>query len=181
MDTVPTNRLQRFFVLLRLAVKALFDRSPAAVSRPQAAPAGWERPPIPHEPAPRLGRVERVIPIALNETVAGVEIALLSLECSAEGFYLNGRYSAKYGEIGHDNIYLALPVMTARDDLGTTYRWWPQGDSRGRFACVFAPALDPSARQLELTVTEMRWTWPRSGRRELDTGPWRFTVSVRQA
>jgi hypothetical protein len=82
---------------------------------------------------------------------------------------------------------LELLELEARDDRGQQYRNWGGESSwgsslEGRAEPIFTPALDPAARELRLTVAEVRWRTV-AGRElgeivAIDRGPWMFAVAL---
>ncbi len=169
---------QRVRVIFRLIAALLFHRAPTETSSGWSASPDLPPRPMPRGPRPEIRELLTVIPIAQTQTAAGIDVTLLSLESYRSGFIVLGQHSAKYGEHGPDNIWHAIPVITAVDDLGNDYQWWPTGGNRNRFECQFAPALDPNARELTLTITVIRWTFFQEHRHQMDEGPWVFHVSL---
>lgn len=178
MSAIPLNFLQRLRLAFRLLWSGRLRPAPIGTGGLRTTSLAGAAPPIPRERAPELGTVRAVVPIVQTVHAAGIAVTLISLETYDGGFLLHGEFSAKYGGASADNPWHGMPVVTAVDDTGTSYRWWPQHGSRGRFSCQFAPALNPNARQLHLTVTEIYWTFIRIQRRELDSGPWEFSIAL---
>ena len=78
-------------------------------------------------------------------------------------------------------------LLEARDDRGGQYRWWGGEQSWGstlelRAEPRYAPALDLAARELRLTVAEVRWrtgaVWEGGEVIAVDQGPWTFRVPL---
>lgn len=178
MDVVPLNFIQRLRTLVRLIWTSIFRKGSQPRATSWSAPADWGPTPIPNYPVPALGDLLRVIPIVQTESAAEIAITLISLEVYSGGFLLHGSHTEKYGAIGQGNVWFAVPVITAVDDTGAAYRWWPSGSGRGRFTPRFAPTPSPNAHQLRLTVSEIRWTFPMVHRHELDIGPWEFSIPL---
>ncbi len=77
--------------------------------------------------------------------------------------------------------------LEVRDDRGQGYRCWGGERSWGsklelRAEPRYAPALDPAARELWLTVAEVRWrtaaVWRGGEVIAVDRGPWVFAVGL---
>lgn len=142
---------------------------------------------------PTLRRLVRVIPVEQIQRHGEVELALQTLEIYDDGFLVRLRLS--YPDRGRR---FPEPVFAVRDDRGGKYGWAPGpdlgsertgGSARGwryEAALSFAPALDPAARELAITITEVRWRLltspPNFGRGparpddEVAPGPWNFTI-----
>jgi hypothetical protein len=137
------------------------------------------RPPIPHRPPPPLGNLRRVVAVGQSQRRNATTITLLSLELYDGGCYLNAIYAPTM-ERRPMNIEFVLPVIEAHDDVGTRYKWWPDGgdDSRGRFQAVIAPAPPEGATGLRITVTELFRERPRESRSVREAGPWEFVISL---
>jgi hypothetical protein len=152
----------------------------------------------PGTPDPTLRELRRVIAVGRAETRDGSEIALLSVELYADGFVAVLRLIPTDGDPPGWNAgpgrppmaYPDLPVE-ARDDRGAVYRGRPHGGTSGggpgswqwRFHHRFTPALDPAARELRLTVPELRWTTTFTSRgpptlERTQAGPWSFAVPL---
>jgi hypothetical protein len=78
-------------------------------------------------------------------------------------------------------------LLDARDDRGRQYRYWGGERSWGsdlemREEPRYAPALDPAARELQLTVEQVRWrtgaVWQGGEVIAVDRGPWVFAVAL---
>ncbi|MDP9371928.1 MAG: hypothetical protein M3Q65_05645, partial [Chloroflexota bacterium] len=158
------------------------DRAPrlAGIPRPVAAyPPGPPYPPRlkeayvsgsvvgregpPPGPPPQLGELMRVIPIAQTREHDGTTVSFLSLEVYADGFLLHSRIrfgqeqqQRRFGSGGPFEM-----TLDVRDDRGGEYRVWPGGGGGNprewRFEHRCGQALDPAARELRVTVTELRW------------------------
>ncbi len=179
MEVKNLSFSQRVKVIFRLIAGLLFHRIPSSETS-----SGWSASPdlpplpVPRGPRPEVRELLTVIPIAQSQTAVGIDVTLFSLESYNEGFIVLGRHSAKYGEHGPNNIWHAIPVFAAVDDLGNDYQWWPSGGNRNRFESRFAPALDSKAHVLTLTVTQVRWTFISERRNQMDVGPWVFRVPL---
>jgi hypothetical protein len=77
--------------------------------------------------------------------------------------------------------------LEARDNRGRRYRCWGGERAWGsilelREELRYAPALDPAARELRLTVAEVRWrtaaVWQGGEVVAVDRGPWAFAVAL---
>lgn len=179
MDVEQLSFFGRLRVIFRMITSLLFHRMPQRdTSTRWSASPDVPRPPIPRGPRPELGDLRTVIAIAQTQAAAEIDVTLFSLESYENGFIVLGQHSAKYGEIGQENIWHAMPVLTARDDLGNEYQWWPVGSSRTRFSCQFSPAVHAGAAALTLTVTRFHWVFHTEQRVQVDDGPWIFTVSL---
>jgi ketosteroid isomerase-like protein len=149
-------------------------------------------------PEPTLRELRRVIAVGRSETRGGTEIALLSVELYADAFVAVLRLIPTDGDPPGWNAgpgrppmaYPDLPVE-ASDDRGGVYRGRPHGGTSGggpgnwqwRFHHRFTPALDPAARELRLTVPELRWTTTFTSRgpptlERKQAGPWSFAVPL---
>ena len=104
--------------------------------------------------------------------------ALADFEAEGEGAFLAGT-----GE--------SLPgpelELEALNDRGRRYRYWGGERAWGSILVLreelrYAPALDPAARELRLTVAEVRWrtaaVWQGGEVVAVDRGPWVFTVAL---
>ena len=78
-------------------------------------------------------------------------------------------------------------LLEARDDRGRRYRYWGGETSWGsdlelREEPRYAPGPDPAARELRLTVGEVRWRtaadWRGGEIVAVDRGPWVFAVAL---
>ena len=77
--------------------------------------------------------------------------------------------------------------LEARDDCGRRYPYWGGERSWGSSLVLreeprYAPALDPAARELWLTVAEVPWrtaaVWEGGEVIAVDQGPWAFRVAL---
>ena len=180
MSSIHANPAQRLLVFLGFIVKSYVGRSTSSDnwSVSWTAPPGWTRPPIPQREPPALSGLIRVVPIAQTQVHAELPITLISLESYREGWLLRGQHDYKYGPHGPANMFMALPVVTAHDDRGNNFDWWPDGGNDNRFRAVLAPALDTEAKWLQIEIPEVRWMFPKEGRRLTDQGPWAFRVAL---
>ncbi len=178
MNSVNVNPMRRLLVFVRFVLKSWLGRSTTADnwSVGWTAPPGWTRPPIPNRVPPALSELTRVVPIAQTQMHADLPVTLISLECYPEGSLLHGQYAYKYGPLGPEHMFMTFPIVTAQDDRGNHYDWWPNGGNDNRFRSVLAPALDPEARWLQIEIPEVRWQFLREKRRLTDPGPWVFRV-----
>jgi hypothetical protein len=185
----PIGFFQRLRVVLRLIWSLLVHPTPPSEPSPPESVTNRARwsgkpgttPPRVESPPP-LGELVRVIPIEQTQSASGIDITLLSLELYHEGFVLLGLQSAKYGEWSRENIWNAHPTFSVIDDRGNAYRWWRGSDNPKegiyRFEDRFAPGLHPEARELTITLTEMRTTFFKEHRHVVDSGPWIFSVAL---
>lgn len=156
-----------------------------------------DRPDIPPGPPPGLAELVRVLPIGQTRGGDGLTIALLSLESYADGFLVHCRVllaeerprpsldGPPFPPFDHPR-----PALEAGDDRGGEYRVWPASGGGGgrewRFSFHAAPALDPAARELRLTIPEVRRERLDHQRRRPVTadarrGPWTWTVGLTPA
>ncbi|MDP9372661.1 MAG: hypothetical protein M3Q65_09460, partial [Chloroflexota bacterium] len=179
---------------------------PAIVRYPAPPPPQSPRPPGRHDPGPftilplredalppgpppQFDQLVRVVPIAQTREHDGTTVSLLSLEVYADGFLLHSRIrfgqeqqQRRFGSGGP--LEMTLDV---RDDRGGEYRIWPGGGGGNprewRFEHRCGRAPDPAARELRVTVTELRWRRLDREQRRMVTagaqpGPWEFTVAL---
>ncbi len=145
-------------------------------------------------PTPELRELERVIAVGQVRSHPGGRLILPSIELYREGCLLSirilsdGDLAARGGSRA-ERIHEGLPDLEveARDDLGRRYpvleRSGGGGGRESRHDFQIPRPLNPSAGELTVTVTTMRWESidtrrrRRVGGRE-ETGPWVFTVSL---
>jgi len=134
-----------------------------------------------------------VLGVGQSVQVGQGTLTVLSLERYADGFVAQFRVLQTY-EPPRTFVDLGFPdlVCQAGDDHGGSYTPWPHGGSGGgggrgllhwRIAYRYAPALDSAARELRLTIRELRWMGhigsgqpPTST--DVVTGPWTFVVPL---
>jgi len=108
-----------------------------------------------------------VLGVGQSVQVGQAMLTLLSFERYVDGFLAQFRVLQTY-EPPRTFLDLGLPdlVCEAGDDRGGSYTPWPHGGSGGgggrgplqwRIAYRYAPALDSAARELRVTIRELRW------------------------
>lgn len=176
---------QRLRLVLGLIWSLLIHPAPPAERLPPETATNRARwagepgttPPRPQQPPP-LGDLVRVIPIAQTRSASGIDITLFSLIIFEGGFIVHGMHSLKCGEIGRDNIWHAHPAFTVADDRSNANLMRGGRTNDSRFEFQFFPALDTNARELTITISEMRTTFFKEHRHEVDEGPWVFSVAL---
>ncbi len=109
-----------------------------------------------HVPPPRLHRLVRVVPVGETQAHRGIEHLALTATDDRGGHYTSRPYEGRgFGQ-------------------GRDWQW--------RGAYRFAPALDPTARQLRLVLAALTWPRPDQARRRggpppTVVGPWAFAVT----
>ncbi len=151
-----------------------------------------------HVPPPRLHRLVRVVPVGEPQEHRGVEVLALALEVYEAGFVATFQIQSLGSgpDLGDADDAERSPrlALTAVDDRGGRYTSAPyegcgcgQGrDWQWRGASRFAPALDPAARTLRLTLAGLEWMRPDAATRrfvpaQTIRGPWRFAVALAPA
>ncbi len=151
-----------------------------------------------HVPPPRLHQLVRVVPIGQTQEHGGVAVLALALEVYEAGFVSTFQIQSSGGgpdlRDADDAERSPRLALTATDDRGGYYTSQPyegsgfgQGrDWQWRGAYHFAPALDPAARTLRLTLAGLEWTRPDEAARRFVPvhtlrGPWRFVVDLAPA
>jgi hypothetical protein len=135
---------------------------------------------------PQLTELQAVIPVEQTQTLSNWAITCLALERYAEGCKLRFR-------IFRSNVWPCNPDMqlTVTDDRGTQYRPW-MGGGNGmpdlqncdfRVAYNINPPLDPQARTLHISITEVHdLKYDQAQQRpvvaETYPGPWNFTITI---
>ncbi|MCH8989815.1 MAG: hypothetical protein IIA92_13550 [Chloroflexi bacterium] len=165
------------------------------------APAGWEpMGAVMGQPrSPRSSRVDRppdiegqplqrVIGVGQTVCHGDTEVVLVSLELYADGSMVSFRLRKTPPDEPR-----ASPVATthhpefspeAADDLGNKFQVWPHSGSGGgdrywRAAMRIHPELPAQAKNLRITITEVRWLARGSGVSSVtEPGPWEFDVSL---
>lgn len=178
METQSLSFLQKVRIILRM-IMSLFARAKPPATATWSSSSDVAVLPNLSGPRPKLEDLKRVIAIGQVQSAADLDVMILSLESYGDGFLVLGRHSNKYGDLSPDNLWHAMPAFSAVDDLDNAYRWMPTGGNRNRFECAFTPALNSLARQLTMTVTQVRWTFLRENRQQIDEGPWIFTVPLK--
>lgn len=178
MQLEQQNLFQRFWANRRLLWPNPFHRSSRTTETRFYAPESWKKLPKPTGPIAELGELRRVIPIVQAAHAAGMTVTLISLEIYDGGFFVHGQFPAKYGERSAENIWMAHPTFTASDDIGSEYRWCGSRSNGTRFMPSFAPAPNPDAHELRVTVTHIQWIFHQERRHELDEEPWSFRISL---
>lgn len=137
---------------------------------------------------PELRELREVIPVAQTQTLGDWSITCLALERYEDGFKV--RFRVFRPGLWPCNPMLAL---TVGDERGGAYRPWIGGgngaanwvDCDWRLAHNCAPALDPQARELRVTIAEVQLVEPDETQRRLSVtqrypGPWVFTIALPQ-
>ena len=132
---------------------------------------------MPDQRPPALRGSIRLLPVAQTRLYAGTTITLIALEVYADGFLADFRLLLGSSRLANPQL-----LVRCRDDRGGHYQAWKKRRRGGRaprherwsLTYRFAPALDPRARELQVTVMEV-WSW---GRKASRPGPWAFTVAL---
>lgn len=135
---------------------------------------------------PQLRELRGVIPVGQAQTHGAWTLTCLTVECYEDGFKPTFRV---FGA----GCWPCDPqlALVASDDQDGEYHHWGSGgngaanfvDCDWRLAHVCAPALDPQARELRLTITEVGGTEYDEATRSLRVtqrypGPWVFTIPL---
>jgi len=151
-----------------------------------------------HVPAPRLHRLLQVVPIGQTQEHHGVEVLALALEVYEAGFVATFQIqSLDTGpDLGDADAAERSPrlALSATDHRGGHYTGAPyegsgfgqRRDWQWRGAYRLAPALDPAAHTLWLTLAALEWMRPDEATRRFVPahtvrGPWRFAVDLESA
>ena len=144
----------------------------------------------PRGPDATLRELIDVLAVGQSEQVGPATLTLLSVERYQDGFLAQFRLLQEYTP-PEDPSRRGFPelVCEASDERGGRYTMWPNGGSGGggrgvlhwRLAYRYAPALDPTARELRLSIPTVRWRHLASAGQpsapdEVFDGPWRFLV-----
>jgi hypothetical protein len=118
-----------------------------------------------HPPPPaimqRLPTLQAVVAVGQTQQLAGLEVALLSIDVYDDGFVANTVVRSTLQEPDEIGVAYAELPLEASDDRGGHYvgRVGGSGSSDGwRGQYRFTPALDPAARELRLEAAECHWT-----------------------
>ena len=148
-----------------------------------------------HVPPPRLHRLRRVVPIGQAQEHHGVEVLALALEVYEAGFVATFQIQSlgTGPDLGDADDAERNPrlALSGTDNRGGHYTGAPyEGSGFGqvwdwqwRGAYRLAPALDPAARTLWLTLATLEWTRPDAATRRFVPaptvrGPWRFAIAL---
>jgi hypothetical protein len=151
---------------------------------------------------PQLHRLVRVVPVAQTRDLEGGSLIITSLELYAEGFLLHTqlrtdtRPAPSPGAPGTwqrvQDFRSPQLLFEATDDRGGTYGCWVGGGYGGGAApgqmlwrqdYYFAPAPDPAAGELRLSVPALEWVsygtgQPRPTVAATQSIGWTFVVSL---
>lgn len=186
--------------LMRMGEPA-WQSSVGANPRPQEMPPDYQYP-LPGQRTPFYHRLLRVIPIQRSHREGIFELTVVALEVYDESCLMSCWIQAVSDDPERRWIQpLAWITFSLSDDQGTVYSNG-QGHSRGyrlsstalgagyyhgRIEYDFTPTLNPKARALNITVSEMLWEHVENvqrGRQPIDeiVGaegiPWSFTVDL---
>ena len=157
--------------------------------------ARYPRHVVVHSPPPRLHQRLRVVPIGQTQEHHGVAVLALALAVYEAGFVatfpIQSRGAGPNLGAADDAERSPRLALSATDNRGghytsTAYEGSGFGQLRDwqwRGSYRLAPALDPAARTLWLTLAALEWTRPdEATRRFVPThtvrGPWRFAVAL---
>ena len=138
------------------------------------------------EQPPGLNTLVRALPVGTSQVHAGWTLTLIAVELWDNGFVANFRLH-RAGCKGELNPTLAL---AARDDCGCRYRARLGASSGGgdadsyqwHLSYIFAPALDPAARELRVDAALHLMDDEAPPRPAVEArtepGPWSFTVGL---
>jgi hypothetical protein len=137
---------------------------------------------------PELRELREVLPVAQTRTHDDWSITCLAVERYEDGFKITFR-------VFRAGLWPCNPMLalTVADDRGGAYRPWIGGgngaanwvDCDWRLAHNCAPALDPRAREVRVTIAEVQLTELDETHHQLEItqrypGLWEFTIALPQ-